>query len=101
MFGLCLCNERYSLSLREPADLLQDVPTLPSGSKAPCGIMIEELDVYLELLAAALTRFDTDTASALEGAAAMQDIQGLEPDIMPREEVFLISSFILNLRQTA
>ena len=37
--------------------------------------------------------------STFEGAAAMREIEGLEPDIMPREEVFLMASFMLNVRQ--
>ena len=49
----------------------------------------------------ALQNFDSGTSSALEGAAIMQEMEGQEPDIMPREELFLISSFILNLRQAA
>jgi hypothetical protein len=28
-------------------------------------------------------------------------MEGEEPDIMPREEVFLMSSFMLNVRQAA
>lgn len=76
-----------------------DVPVLPSGVKAPSGIILEELDLYMDLLQRALARFDSDAASALEGASVMQELEGQEPDIMPREEVFLISSFILNIRQ--
>ena len=29
----------------------------------------------------------------------MEELKGLEPDVMPREEVFLLSSFMLNMRQ--
>ena len=76
-----------------------DVPRLPSGAKAPKGVSLEELDIRIDLLQRAAARFDVDTMSALEGAAVIQDIQGLEPDIMPREEIFLIASFILNVRQ--
>ena len=75
------------------------VPKLPSGTKTPKGIVLEELDMYKDILQRAAARFDVDCADALEGAAAIQDIQGLEPDIMPREEIFLISSFVLNVRQ--
>ena len=78
-----------------------DVPVLPSGAKAPTGIVLEELDIYMDALKEALTRFDTDAAAALERASVIQELEGQEPDIMPREEVFLISSFLLNVRQAA
>ena len=78
-----------------------DVPTLPSGARVPKGILLEELDMQTETLRKALLQFDADGASALEGAATMQELEGKEPDIMPREEVFLMSSFMLNVRQAA
>ena len=78
-----------------------DVPTLPSGARVPKGILIEELDVQMDTLQKALLQFDADGASALEGAATVQELEGKEPDIMPREEVFLMSSFMLNVRQAA
>ena len=78
-----------------------DVPILPSGVKAPTGIKLEELDVYVDVMKDALARFDSDAAQALEGASMFQEMEGDEPDIMPREEVFLISSFLLNVRQAA
>ena len=77
------------------------VPVLPSGVKAPTGITLDELDIHMDTMKEALTRFDSDTASALEGASIIQELEGEEPDIMPREEVFLISSFLLNVRQAA
>ncbi len=78
-----------------------DVPTLPSGARVPSGILLEELDMQMEILQKALIQFDADAASALEGAATLQELEGKEPDIMPREEVFLMSSFLLNVRQAA
>ena len=78
-----------------------DVPTLPSGANIPKGILLEELDMHVASLVQALVKFDHDVASALEGAAAIQEQEGKEPDIMPREEVFLVSSFLLNIRQAA
>lgn len=78
-----------------------DVPKLPSGARVPKGILLEELDMQMDVLQKALLQFDTDAASALEGAATMQEMEGKEPDIMPREEVFLMSSFMLNVRQAA
>ena len=85
-----------------PASLLSMVfRVLPSGAKAPKGIALEELDIHVNTMKEALTRFDTDAASALEGASFMQELGGQETDIMPREEVFLIASFLLNVRQAA
>ena len=78
-----------------------DVPTLPSGAVAPRGILLEELDMHLDVIQKALLQFDADAASALEGAATIEELEGKEPDVMPREEVFLMSSFLLNVRQAA
>ena len=80
---------------------VQDVPELPSGAQAPGGIMIEEVDLHVSRLQQALIQFDLDTVSAFEGAVAMQELEGKEPDVMPREEVFVLSSFMLNVRQAA
>lgn len=77
------------------------MPTLPSGESAPKGIMIEELDSQMETLQQALLDFDNGASSALESAALLQQTEDQSVDIMPREEVFLISSFLLNLRQAA
>lgn len=74
---------------------------MPSGAKAPRNIVIEDLDLELNRMQQALQKFDADTTSALEGAAGMQEMKGQELDLMPREELFLISSFLLNLRQAA
>ena len=59
------------------------------------------MDLHIHNLQQALVAFDGSTASALEKAAVMQELKDREPDIMPREEIFLISSFLLNLRQAA
>lgn len=63
--------------------------------------MIEEVDVHIESLQQALDAFDTNSLFVLESAPIRQELKGHVPDIMPREEVFLISSFLLNLRQAA
>ncbi|KAL8859630.1 MAG: hypothetical protein Q9178_004029 [Gyalolechia marmorata] len=78
-----------------------DVPKLPSGAKAPKGLAIEEVDLYLEELSEALRAFDTDVTAALEGAVETQGSNGKQLDVMPREEIFLVASFVLNLRQAA
>ena len=78
-----------------------DVPKLPSGARPPSGIQLEEIDIRVDILTEALVEFDKDSAAALEGAAAMHDLGHPQVDIMPRMETFLISSFLLNLRQVA
>lgn len=49
----------------------------------------------------ALETFDADISKALESAAILQDMNHEELDMMPREELFLVSSFLLNVRQAA
>lgn len=86
-----------------------DVPTLPSHKQGgtprrPHGVLLEELDIYIDTLSSAISRFGQLTTDALEGAAVLTepvaDAEG-DVDVMPRDEVFLISSFMLNLRQAA
>jgi hypothetical protein len=69
--------------------------------RAPSGIQLEEIDIRVDILTTALAEFDKDSASALETAAVMHDLDHPQVDIMPRMETFLISSFLLNLRQAA
>ncbi|KAG4434147.1 hypothetical protein IFR05_010368 [Cadophora sp. M221] len=78
-----------------------DVPKLPSGARAPTGIQLEEIDIRVDILTEALADFDRDSASALETAASLHDLDHPQVDIMPRMETFLVSSFLLNLRQAA
>jgi len=79
----------------------QGVTELPSGARVPKGIMVDELDVHIGTLQQALDVFDAQSFFALESASIRQELKGHVPDVMPREEVFLISSFLLNLRQAA
>ncbi|KAI1081828.1 hypothetical protein F5B20DRAFT_535492 [Whalleya microplaca] len=78
-----------------------DVPKLPSGSPAPSGIVLEEIDIRIEVFTMALLQFDQDSAQALEHAASMAYGQESQGDIMPRMETHLISSFLISLRQAA
>jgi hypothetical protein len=78
-----------------------DVPKLPSGARAPSGIQLEEIDIRVDILTEAIAEFDKNSATALEGAASLHDLDHPQVDIMPRMETFLISSFLLNLRQAA
>jgi hypothetical protein len=76
-----------------------DVPKLPFGAPTPAGIELQEIDIRVDVLTNALTQFDKDSAEALQTAASMQYMEHLQIDVMPRMETFLISSFLLNLRQ--
>ncbi|KAI9892053.1 MAG: hypothetical protein M1814_001758 [Vezdaea aestivalis] len=76
-----------------------DVPSLPSGAEIPAGIRVKEIDIYLETMSNAIANFDKRSSAALKGASIIHELKTQEVDIMPREEIFLISSFILNLRQ--
>lgn len=78
-----------------------DVPKLPPGARAPRGLSIEEVDVYADELSLALISFDADVATALERAVEIPGSERSQLDVMPREELFLIASFLLNLRQAA
>ncbi|KAL8783830.1 MAG: hypothetical protein Q9213_004376 [Squamulea squamosa] len=78
-----------------------NVSRLPSGAKAPKKLVIEEVDVYIEELSEALRLFDNDIAAALESAVETPVSSGQELDVTPREEIFLVASFVLNLRQAA
>jgi uncharacterized membrane protein YgaE (UPF0421/DUF939 family) len=78
-----------------------DVPKLPDGSRPPKGIKLEEIDIWADDLTSAISDFDRDSELALEGATSLQGLDDPQIDIMPRVETFLISSFILNLRQAA
>ena len=78
-----------------------DVPKLPSGALPPAGVELQEIDIRVDILTEALSAFDKNSASALEGSAQLHDMEHPQVDIMPRIETFLISSFLLNLRQAA
>ena len=79
-----------------------DVDKLPSGARPPAGIRLDELDIQVEDLETAIVLFDETSGAALQKVAAVQvNLDNVEDDIMPRMETFLISSFLLNLRQAA
>jgi len=61
--------------------------------------------VHIDWLENSIEEFCRRSTEALEGAAIKETnnaemIDG-EIDVMPRDEVFLVSSFMLNLRQAA
>lgn len=75
------------------------VTNLPSGDTAPKTVLLSDLDAKIDSFAEAMILFDAESAEALKSAATDSDGQAL--DFMPRMETFLISSFILALRQSA
>ncbi|EFY93450.1 hypothetical protein MAC_00688 [Metarhizium acridum CQMa 102] len=76
-----------------------EVPTLPSGSPTPDGILLEEIDSRLDEFSTCISAFDAGSSEALK--KAIMDESGLAVDFMPRMETFLVSSFILALRDSA
>ncbi|KAG0640730.1 hypothetical protein HOY80DRAFT_1116319 [Tuber brumale] len=87
---------------------VQTLPSLKQGKgtpRRPKGILVQELDVHIDWLENAIEEFGRRSTEALEGAAIKEtnnvEVIDGEIDVMPRDEIFLISSFILNLRQAA
>ncbi|TGJ83687.1 hypothetical protein E0Z10_g5076 [Xylaria hypoxylon] len=78
-----------------------DVSQLPSGSRKPDGIPLQEMDIRMEIFAEALARFDIDSVAALSSAAVATDGGDLIDDIAPRMETHLVSSFLISLSQAA
>lgn len=76
-----------------------DVPKLPSGARKPHGIEIEEIDLRIDAFTNALARFDQRSTEELRLAATGES--GEDVDLMPRMEMFLVSSFLLGFRQAA
>ncbi|KAF4446434.1 hypothetical protein F53441_9918 [Fusarium austroafricanum] len=76
-----------------------DVSQLPSGSPAPKGIHLQELDFRVDVFTEAIANFDASCAKELRRSA--MDESGYSIDFMPRMETFLVSSFVLGLRQSA
>ncbi|EGX91200.1 hypothetical protein CCM_05358 [Cordyceps militaris CM01] len=91
-------KEAVAVLIRCLAYCLQ-VARLPSGELAPESISLGDLDVEIDQFADAMAAFDAQSAEALKVAATESDGRAL--DLMPRMETFLISSFILALRQSA
>ncbi|KAF3935962.1 hypothetical protein ABW19_dt0206905 [Dactylella cylindrospora] len=84
-------------------ELSCDVPvTVKNMGRKPKGIPLKEIDIYADAIEKALEDFDKRTREALHTAAeeASQE-EEVEFDTLPREEIFLVSSFLLNLRLAA
>lgn len=100
-------TQTFEIALRDATVLLltclaycYDVPKLPSGISRPSGIELQEIDIRIDSFTDALHRFDTQTTEELKNATS--DEAGNEVlDLMPRMEMFLVSSFLLGFRQAA
>ncbi|SPN99664.1 related to Lactobacillus putative histidine protein kinase SppK [Cephalotrichum gorgonifer] len=77
-----------------------DVPKLPSGAKAPKGILLEEMDLRIDSFENAIAFFDRDSMDEFKHLAAGGGEEE-EMDILPRFETFLVSSFLMGVRQGA
>lgn len=79
-----------------------DVEELPSGAKVPRGILLEEIDVFIDAFEDAIGTFDYDTS---DGFREFTDKGGNDEaevaEILPQFETFLVSSFLLGFRQAA
>lgn len=67
----------------------------------PKDIQLERIDIDIENLRTAMDTFDMDIQASLASTHDWKDVKDVTDDIIPREEVFLISSFYLNMRQAA
>ena len=98
--------EEFEDSFKEATNLAMaciaycfDVPKLPSGVPIPQGIEVEEIDLRIDAFTDAFARFDKRSTEELQLAA--QGKSGQVVDLMPRMEMFLVSSFLLAFRQAA
>jgi hypothetical protein len=90
---------RAALMVMSSVAYCYDVPRLPSGLRRPHGISVEEVDLHMDAFRDAMKKFDERSTRELKLAALSETAQGL--DIAPRMEMFLVSAFILGLRQSA
>ncbi|MCJ1313824.1 hypothetical protein MMC25_007504 [Agyrium rufum] len=99
-FGDKLFNDIFATLLT--AHITQ-VPKAQAIPQVPHGILTHEIALYIDSMRESLKKFDESCQSALEISATLQAEQEIHEsiDVMPREEVFLLSSFLLNVRQAA
>lgn len=98
--------EEFMVAFKDAASLAitciaycYDVPSLPDGIQKPRGIVIEEVDIRIDCFADALARFDKRSTQELKMAVVGESGRGIE--LMPRMEMFLVSSFLLGFRQAS
>ncbi|KAH6710434.1 hypothetical protein VD0002_g2229 [Verticillium dahliae] len=74
------------------------LPKLKTGMPTPKRIILEEMDIRIDAFMDAIAIYDFCSTEELERATTTKNG---EADIMPRMETFLVSSFLLGLRQSA
>ncbi|KAG7119755.1 putative membrane protein like [Verticillium longisporum] len=74
------------------------LPKLKTGMPTPKRIILEEMDIHIDAFMDAIAIYDFCSTEELERATTTKNG---ETDIMPRMETFLVSSFLLGLRQSA
>ncbi|KAM0328188.1 hypothetical protein ACHAQA_005595 [Verticillium albo-atrum] len=74
------------------------LPKLKTGMPTPKKIILEEMDIHIDSFLDAIAIYDFTSTEELERATMTKSG---EMDIMPRMETFLVSSFLLGLRQAA
>ncbi|KAM0277116.1 hypothetical protein ACHAQH_006060 [Verticillium albo-atrum] len=74
------------------------LPKLKTGMPTPKKIILEEMDIHIDSFMDAIAIYDFCSTEELEHATTNKNG---ETDIMPRMETFLVSSFLLGLRQAA
>jgi hypothetical protein len=83
----------------------QKIPSMTraeSRASRPNGILLPEIDIHIDWLDRAIVEFADTAGAALESAADISAQDGDSViDLMPREEVFLVSSFVMNLQHEA
>ena len=67
----------------------------------PKDVQLEDVDSDIESLRTAMDEFDSDIQASLASTHDWKSVGDSMDDIVPREEIFLISSFYLNMRQAA
>lgn len=78
-----------------------DVSQLPSGALRPDGILLQEMDIRMDIFAKALSKFDTESALALESADLAPDGRDSIDNFAPRMETHLVSCFLISINQAA
>ncbi|KAG6011522.1 hypothetical protein E4U54_008042 [Claviceps lovelessii] len=98
--------QEFQVSMNEAVNVLIcclaycfDVSTLPSGSPAPRGIHLAEVDLCIDQFTKSIAELHRRSAEELK-IAVMGDT-GEAVDFMPRRETFLVSSFLLAFQASA
>ncbi|CAI4210710.1 unnamed protein product [Parascedosporium putredinis] len=78
-----------------------DVEELPSGAKVPRGILLEEIDVFIDAFEDAIGTFDYDTSDGFRSLPIKAVTTRPRPPRFSPVRDLLVSSFLLGFRQAA